>query len=109
MEWHIRGWKEKDCIHLFQRLVYAITNTVHTVSCDIEWTQFRIIETPLKLLQTASRVDTILKRYDKKGAAIVDFQVNGQNDRLNMLTVSSLDQMNLISKSNLFKLNSNKC
>ena len=71
--WHIRVWKKKKCIHLFKRVVYAITDSVHTVSCGTEWTIFRMIGAPLKLLQTASRVDTILKRYDKEGAAIVDF------------------------------------
>lgn len=32
----------------------------------VEWIEFRMIGVPLKLLQTASRVDTILKRYDKE-------------------------------------------
>lgn len=49
-----------------------------------------MIGAPLKLLQTATRVDTVLKRYDKAGATLVDFQ---ERDRINVLTDAQLDKL----------------
>lgn len=55
-----------------------------------EWLEYRVIWAPLKLLQTASRVDTILKRYDKAGATLVDFQ---EKDRMKVLTDAQLHKL----------------
>lgn len=55
-----------------------------------EWIEFRVIGAPLKLLQTVSRVDTILTRYDKAGATPGDSQ---EKDRMNVLTEAQLDKL----------------
>ncbi len=48
-----------------------------------------MIVAALKLLQTASRVDTMLERYDKASATAVNFQ---EKERMKVLTDVWLDK-----------------